>query len=152
MRVDFVLVIHDHLFVVHHDDVLAESAPHSGERVLARADELAEMGLAIEPFGTGAVAVREVPAILGETNVQGLIRDLADDLAELDGAIALEKRIDDVCATMACHGSVRAGRRLNRDACHANSLLRSHEIANIAGSVRRPGNGAQSDPRAGRLP
>ena len=101
------------------------------ERVLARAEELAEMGLAIEPFGTGAVAVREVPAILGETNVQGLIRDLADDLAELDGAIALEKRIDDVCATMACHGSIRAGRRLTAD--EMNALLREMEATPHSG-------------------
>lgn len=95
------------------------------DRLLARAEELAELGLAIEAFGTGAVAVREVPAILGETNVQGLIRDLADDLAEYDGAIALEKRIDDVCATMACHGSIRAGRRLTSE--EMNALLREME-------------------------
>lgn len=100
-------------------------------RVLARADELAELGLAVEPFGTGAVAVREVPALLGETDVQGLIRDLADDLAEFDGAIALEKRIDDVCATMACHGSVRAGRRLTAD--EMNALLREMEATPHSG-------------------
>ena len=101
------------------------------ERVLARADELAELGLAVEPFGTGAVAVREVPALLGETNVQGLIRDLADDLAEFDGAIALEKRIDEVCATMACHGSVRAGRRLSAE--EMNALLREMEATPHSG-------------------
>ena len=101
------------------------------ERVLARADELAELGLAVEPFGTGAVAVREVPALLGETNVQGLIRDLADDLAEFDGAIALEKRIDEVCATMACHGSVRAGRRLTAE--EMNALLREMEATPHSG-------------------
>lgn len=101
------------------------------ERVLARADELAGMGLAIEPFGTGAVAVHEVPAILGETNVQGLIRDLADDLAEFDGAIALEKKIDEVCATMACHGSIRAGRRLSAD--EMNALLREMEATPHSG-------------------
>lgn len=101
------------------------------DRLLTRADELAELGLAIEAFGTGAVAVREVPAILGETNVQGLIRDLADDLAEYDGAIALEKRIDDVCATMACHGSIRAGRRLTRE--EMNALLREMEATPHSG-------------------
>jgi DNA mismatch repair protein MutL len=101
------------------------------ERVLARADELAAMGLAVEPFGTGAVAVREVPALLGETDVQGLIRDLADDLAEYDGAIALEKKIDEVCATMACHGSIRAGRRLTAD--EMNALLREMEATPHSG-------------------
>jgi len=101
------------------------------DRLLARAEELAELGLAIEAFGTGAVAVREVPAILRETNVQGLIRDLADDLAEYDGAIALEKRIDDVCATMACHGSIRAGRRLTSE--EMNALLREMEATPHSG-------------------
>jgi len=95
------------------------------DRVLARAEEFAALGLIIEPFGTGAIAVQEVPALLGETNVQGLIRDLADDLAEMDTAVALERRIDDVCATMACHGSVRAGRVLSAD--EMNALLREME-------------------------
>ena len=101
------------------------------DRVLARAEEFAALGLAIEPFGSGAVAVQEVPAILGETNVQGLIRDLADDLAENDTAVALEKRIDDVCATMACHGSVRAGRVLTAD--EMNALLREMEATPHSG-------------------
>lgn len=101
------------------------------DRVLARAEEFAALGLIIEPFGTGAIAVQEVPALLGETNVQGLIRDLADDLAELDTAVALEKRIDDVCATMACHGSVRAGRVLSAD--EMNALLREMEATPHSG-------------------
>ena len=110
---------------------IVELDDNACDRLLARADELAALGLAIEPFGTGAVAVREVPALLGETDVQGLIRDLADDLAEFDGAIALEKRIDEVCATMACHGSVRAGRRLNAD--EMNALLREMEATPHSG-------------------
>ena len=101
------------------------------DRILARAEEFAALGLAVEPFGTGAVAVREVPALLGETDVQGLIRDLADELAEMDTAIGLEKRIDEVCATMACHGSVRAGRRLNAD--EMNALLREMEATPHSG-------------------
>ena len=94
-------------------------------RVLARADELAEMGLVIEPFGTGAVAVRETPALLGEMNIQSLLRDLADDISEYDEALSLKEKFEHVCGTMACHGSVRAGRRLN--AAEMNALLRQME-------------------------
>ena len=94
-------------------------------RVLARAEELAEMGLVIEPFGTGAVAVRETPALLGEMNIQSLLRDLADDISEYDEALSLKEKFEHVCGTMACHGSVRAGRRLN--AAEMNALLRQME-------------------------
>ena len=75
--------------------------------------------------------VRETPALLGETDVQGLIRNLADDLADLDDTLALSERIGEVCATMACHGSVRAGRRLNAD--EMNALLREMEATPLAG-------------------
>ena len=101
------------------------------ERLLARGPELAELGLVIEAFGPGAVAVRETPALLGETDIQGLIRDLADDLAELDEGLALKQRLGDVCATMACHGSVRAGRRLN--GAEMNALLREMEATPHSG-------------------
>ncbi|MDG2205300.1 MAG: DNA mismatch repair endonuclease MutL [Alphaproteobacteria bacterium] len=101
------------------------------DRLLARTDELADLGLVIEGFGPGAIVVRETPALLGETDLQGLVRDLADDLAALDEAIALRDRIGDVCATMACHGSVRAGRRLNRD--EMNALLREMEATPHSG-------------------
>ncbi|MEP3891062.1 MAG: DNA mismatch repair endonuclease MutL [Hellea sp.] len=94
-------------------------------RVLARAEELAEMGLVIEPFGTGAVAVRETPALLGEMNIQSLLRDLADDISEYDEALSLKEKFEHVCGTMACHGSVRAGRRLN--GAEMNALLRQME-------------------------
>ena len=94
-------------------------------RVLARAEELAEMGLIIEPFGTGAVAVRETPALLGEMNIQSLLRDLADDISEYDEALSLKEKFEHVCGTMACHGSVRAGRRLN--GAEMNALLRQME-------------------------
>ncbi len=94
-------------------------------RILARADELADMGLVIEPFGAGAVAVRETPAMLGEMDARGLIRDLADDLAEYDEALSLKEKFEHVCGTMACHSSVRAGRRLN--GAEMNALLRQME-------------------------
>ncbi|PIW28829.1 MAG: DNA mismatch repair endonuclease MutL [Rhodospirillales bacterium CG15_BIG_FIL_POST_REV_8_21_14_020_66_15] len=101
------------------------------DRLLARAEELAEMGLVIEGFGPGAVVVRETPALLGEMDVQGVIRDLADDLAEYGETIALSERIGDVCATMACHGSIRAGRRLNAE--EMNRLLREMEATPHSG-------------------
>lgn len=103
----------------------------AADRICARADELAELGLAIEPFGPGAVAVRETPALLGEANVQGLVRDLADDLAEMEEAVSLKDKLSDICATMACHGSIRAGRRLN--GAEMNALLREMETTPHAG-------------------
>lgn len=103
----------------------------SVNRLVARADELADLGLVVEGFGPGAVAVRETPALLGETDIQGLIRDLADGLAEYDDATALKQKLDEVCATMACHGSVRAGRRLNAE--EMNALLREMETTPHAG-------------------
>lgn len=100
-------------------------------RVLARAEELAELGLVVESFGVGAVIVREHPALLGEVNIQGLMHDLADDLAELDDTTALTERLNDVCSTMACHGSVRAGRRMT--AAEMNALLREMEVTANSG-------------------
>jgi DNA mismatch repair protein MutL len=100
-------------------------------RLLARGEELAELGLGIEAFGDGAVLVREVPALLGQPDVQGLCRDLADELAELDQALALKERLQEVCGTLACHGSVRAGRRLTLD--EMNALLREMETTPHSG-------------------
>jgi DNA mismatch repair protein MutL len=95
------------------------------ERLLARTDELARFGLAIEAFGPGAVAVRETPALLGEIDSAALVRDLAEHMAEWDEALPLERRLMHVAATMACHGSVRAGRRLRPE--EMNALLREME-------------------------
>lgn len=94
--------------------------------LLSYKEELARLGLDFEPFGAGAVAVNSVPAILGgKANVQGLIRDLVDELTEHGTAQGLEERINEVLSTMACHGSVRSGRRLNID--EMNALLRQME-------------------------
>ena len=95
------------------------------ERLLGRAEELASFGLAIESFGPGAVAVRETPSLLGKANAGGLLRDLAEHMAEWDEALPLERRLMHVAATMACHGSVRAGRRLKPE--EMNALLREME-------------------------
>jgi DNA mismatch repair protein MutL len=94
-------------------------------RLLAHAEELEKSGLAIEGFGPGAVAVREVPAILGEADPIRLLRDVADTLAEHGSATSLDKSLDHVLATMACHHSVRAGRRLTGE--EMNALLREME-------------------------
>jgi DNA mismatch repair protein MutL len=110
---------------------VVELDPAEAERIAARADELAALGLVVEPFGPGAVVVREVPALLGETDAAGLIRDIADDLAENGSALALKERLEDVCSTMACHGSVRAGRRLT--APEMNALLRQMEATPHSG-------------------
>jgi DNA mismatch repair protein MutL len=99
--------------------------------VAERADELAAFGLALEPFGPRAVAVRETPALLGHCDVTALVRDLADRLQEETGAGPLRERLDAVCATMACHGSVRSGRRLTGE--EMNALLRQMEITPNSG-------------------
>ena len=100
-------------------------------RLEARAGELADLGLVLERFGAGAVVVREVPALIGDGNTQGLVRDLADELGEWDDSSSLRQRLADVCSTMACHGSVRAGRSLNAD--EMNALLRQMEATPHAG-------------------
>jgi DNA mismatch repair protein MutL len=105
--------------------------PAEAERVAGRAGELAELGLVLESFGPGAVLVRETPALLGEVDVQGLVRDIADDLAENDAALALKERLGEVCGTLACRGSVRAGRRLA--AAEMNALLRQMEATPHSG-------------------
>ena len=101
------------------------------EAVLAEAEQLRNAGLEIEPFGQGAVMIRAVPALLGQSDVKSLICDLAEELVQLSGTTALEDRIGHILATLSCHGSVRAGRRLNAD--EMNALLRQMEITPAAG-------------------
>ncbi|WP_132955290.1 DNA mismatch repair endonuclease MutL [Rhizobium sp. BK251] len=96
------------------------------DRLMVHAQGLSDLGLAIERFGPGAVAVRETPAMLGEVDAQGLVRQLADEIAEWDTASSLSARLEHVAATMACHGSVRSGRRLRPE--EMNALLREMEV------------------------
>lgn len=103
----------------------------AADRLMARAPELAELGLVVEPFGGGAVVVREVPALLGQSDIQGLIRDLADELLEFDTALSLKERLESICGTLACHGSVRAGRQLTQ--VEMDSLLRQMEATPHSG-------------------
>ena len=99
--------------------------------LLARATELEELGLAVEPFGNDAVAVREVPAMLGQSDVKGLVRDLAEEIFELGAAFSLKEKLEDICGTMACHGSVRAGRQLLP--AEMDALLRQMEATPHSG-------------------
>lgn len=101
------------------------------DRLSARTSEFAEMGLVLEPFGDGAVIIREVPALLGDCDIQGLVKDLADDLVELNEALSLNEKLSDICSTMACHGSVRAGRRLSVN--EMNALIREMEATPHSG-------------------
>jgi DNA mismatch repair protein MutL len=101
------------------------------DRVMGRADELAELGLVIESFGPDAVMVREVPSVLGKVDAKAMLRDLADDLAESGAAHSLKERLEHVAGTLACHTSVRAGRRLTAD--EMNALLREMEATPHSG-------------------
>lgn len=101
------------------------------DRLMDAAETFQRFGLALERFGPGAIAVREVPAMLGQVDAAQLVRDLADELAGFETTDGLKARIDHVAATMACHGSVRSGRALRAD--EMNALLREME--------RTPGSG-----------
>jgi DNA mismatch repair protein MutL len=101
------------------------------DRLEARAPELAELGLELERFGPRAMLVRATPALLGTAEARGLVTDLADELAAYDQALSLSERLDHVAATMACHGSVRAGRILS--VAEMNALLREMEATPHSG-------------------
>ncbi|MFO1087879.1 MAG: DNA mismatch repair endonuclease MutL [Reyranellaceae bacterium] len=110
---------------------VVEVGEDGARRLAGRMGELADMGLVLEPFGVGAVVVRETPAVLGELDVQGLVRDLADELAELGDHLSLKEKVEEVCGTLACHTSVRAGRRLSVE--EMNALLRQMEATPHSG-------------------
>ena len=104
---------------------IVELPPADTDRILSIADELAELGLVIEPFGTGAIALRETPALLSKLDAPALIRDILDDLADQGVSERLRARLDAVLSSMACHGSVRSGRRMTAE--EMNALLREME-------------------------
>ncbi len=110
---------------------VVELTEDEAARIIERADELASLGLEVEPFGTGAVCVRATPALFGEMDTPGLIKDLADDFAEYEAGLALKERFEEVMGNMACRGSVRAGRRLNGE--EMNALLRQMEATPHSG-------------------
>ena len=100
-------------------------------QLLAVAEELRGFGLSLEPFGGGAVAVRETPAILGEVNAAALVRDILDELIDLDKATSLQARIEAILSRVACHGSIRSGRRMRGE--EMNALLREMETTPHSG-------------------
>jgi DNA mismatch repair protein MutL len=104
---------------------VVELEPERADKLCARSGQLTELGLVLESFGDGAVLVRETPALLGEVDIVGLVQDLADAIDDYSVTLPLKERLEDVCSTMACHGSVRAGRRLN--VREMNALLREME-------------------------
>jgi DNA mismatch repair protein MutL len=101
------------------------------DRLDGAAEELAAMGLELERFGPTAILVRAVPAALGKTDAAGLLADLAAEIAELGGPLSLRDKLDHVAATIACHGSVRAGRTLS--VAEMNALLREMEVTPRSG-------------------
>lgn len=111
---------------------IVEMDEAEAERLLRYADDLKPLGLEIEPFGAGAIAVQSAPALLGaKPNLQRLIRDLADEVSEQDTAQGLHDRLNEILSTMACHGSIRSGRRMQVD--EMNALLRQMEETPLSG-------------------
>ncbi len=110
---------------------IVDLPPADAARLLEAAEDLAGLGLVVEPFGGGAVAVREVPALLGQVDAAALIRDIVDDLADLGSSERLRGRIDAVLSRMACHGSVRSGRQMRAE--EMNALLREMEATPLSG-------------------
>ena len=110
---------------------IVDLSPSDAARLLEASADLAALGLVIEPFGGSAVAVREVPALLGRVEAAPLLRDILDDLADLGSSDRLQARMDAVLSRMACHGSVRSGRPLRAD--EMNALLREMEATPLSG-------------------
>ncbi len=110
---------------------IVELASEEIARLKPRFDEFAELGLVMEQFGEDAVMVRETPALLGEVDVKALVQALADELAAIGDSLALKERLEEVCSSMACHGSIRSGRRLTGD--EMNALLRQMEATPHSG-------------------
>jgi DNA mismatch repair protein MutL len=111
---------------------IVDLSADDADRLTARADELAALGLVVERFGPGAVAVRETPSMLGPIDAAALVRDLADEIAEWEQAATVNDKLDRVASTMACHGSVRAGRRLKP--AEMDALLREMEATPNSGT------------------
>lgn len=110
---------------------IVELSPEDADRIADHSDDLARLGLYLEPFGGGAICVRETPAILGACDPAALVKDIADELADGGASRSLQEKIEAILSRIACHGSVRSGRRLNGD--EMNALLREMEATPHSG-------------------
>ncbi len=110
---------------------IIELSDNDAAQLLEIADDLAKFGLTIEPFGGGAIAVRETPAILGEVNATAMIKDILDELADQGDSASVQARIEAILSRVACHGSIRSGRRMQ--AAEMNALLREMEATPLSG-------------------
>ncbi|HHI69828.1 MAG TPA: DNA mismatch repair endonuclease MutL, partial [Rhodobacteraceae bacterium] len=110
---------------------IVELSEGDAARLLEMADDLTRLGLVVEPFGAGAIAVRETPAILGNVNAKGMILDILDELADLGDSLTVQARLEAVLSSVACHGSIRSGRRMQAD--EMNALLREMEATPHSG-------------------
>ncbi len=110
---------------------IVELSSDDAGRLLAVAEDLGRMGFTLEPFGAGAVAVRETPAILGEVNAQALIRDILDELDDTGETALVQERLEAILSRVACHGSIRSGRRMRAE--EMNALLREMEATPHSG-------------------
>lgn len=110
---------------------IVDLSPEDADRIADHSDDLARLGLYLEPFGGGAICVRETPAILGACDPAALVKDIADELASEGASRSLQEKIEAILSRIACHGSVRSGRRLNGD--EMNALLREMEATPHSG-------------------
>ena len=110
---------------------IVELSDNEASHLLEFADDLARFGLTIEPFGGSAIAVRETPAILGEVNAAAMIRDILDELSDQGESASVQTRIEAILSRVACHGSIRSGRRMQ--AAEMNALLREMEATPLSG-------------------
>lgn len=110
---------------------IVELSENEAAQLLEIAADLSRLGLTVEPFGGGAIAVRETPAILGEVNAAAMIRDIIDELADQGDSASVQARIEAILSRVACHGSIRSGRRMQ--AAEMNALLREMEATPLSG-------------------
>ena len=110
---------------------IVELSENKAAQLLDIAADLSRLGLTVEPFGGGAIAVRETPAILGEVNATAMIRDIVDELADQGDSASVQTKIEAILSRVACHGSIRSGRRMQ--AAEMNALLREMEATPLSG-------------------